>query len=155
MKNNIKLYIPLTITAAFLLFLSFNIINDNIKRQVFHCSHNLSIDINKESKIVKFRTKTEYTYFNDGSGIKVDLGTMSIDGKEYILNRRYIIKYYISSDNIYITIVNIIKSQNDTAPTDESLLQINKQIDSRMKIHVLFGGAYLINVQGYPVAVCT
>lgn len=143
----------LTIIVACLLFMFF--LNNSNKKNVFRCSHELSIDMKKENKLVKFRTNTTYAYYKDGTGIKTDVGTMDLDGRIYTINRRYDINYHTDGKIIDVVVVGVHKSNKDTAPKDETLLENNEKINYHTTIQSIFGGAYLIKIQGYPVAVCT
>lgn len=153
MKMNAIAYTLISIAITCFVFIAF--FNENNKKSVFRCSHSLSIDIIKYSGHVQFRTNTTYIYYRDGTGFKIDVGTMNVNGKNYILNRRYKTYYHRDGKNIDLIVAEVNKTNKDTAPEDVSLLQHNKKISYHTTIQRLYGGAYLIKVQGFPVAVCT
>jgi hypothetical protein len=153
MKKNLSIYLPILTIIACILFIL--ITNDSAKKNAFQCSHELSIDMKKQNKLVKFRTHTTYTYYKDGTGTKTDVGIMDLNGQVYTINRRYEINYHIEGNVIDAVVVGVSKSNKDTAPQDETLLENNERINYHTIIQRLFGGAYLMQIQGYPVAVCT
>ncbi len=155
MKINTIIYILLSIATVIVCANLFSSLNEGSKKVAFQCTQTLMIDMKKNSEFVKFRTNTRYIFFNDGTGVKSDVGTMSVDEKVYVIYRNYISDYHLEGKTVNVTVKDVNKVSKDTAPANESLLQINKDITYHITISKLRGGAYLLKVQDLPIAVCT
>ncbi|OQV35968.1 hypothetical protein BV901_10355 [Serratia nematodiphila] len=153
MKNKTLTYISVAIMiiSTIIIYLA----NNQSKKIVFRCSHTLIIDMKKNSEIVKFKTNTKYTYYNNSTAIKSDVGTMSINESTYVIYRNYISNYYLDGKTINYTVKDVNKTSKDTAPKNESLLQANKDIIHHITISKIHGNVYLIKAQEFPIAVCT
>jgi len=151
-----KRYLSFTMLASVFLLSIVYIVNAYHKKTVLRCSHALSIDIEKDSELVTFRTNTAYIYYSDNSGIKVDLGTMNIGKKNHTLNRSYQFTYNLDNKVVESVFTEVHKSYNDTAPEYESLLKSDRKIIYHITIERLNDdGAYLLKNQGFPIAVCS
>ncbi|MBU5412434.1 hypothetical protein [Serratia ureilytica] len=155
MKSKTLIYIPVSILTLIFLAVLHSLINEDSQKVEFQCSHTLMIDMKKNAEFVKFRTNTKYIYFNNGTAVKSDVGTMSVDDKVYVIYRNYISDYRLDGKTVSFTVKEVHKASKDNAPKNESLLQTNKDIVYHMTISKLHGGAYLLKTQGLPIAVCT
>lgn len=157
MKMKIKTLVYITMSVSIIILCVFlaSLINKGNKKVVFQCVHTLIIDMKKKSGLVKFRTNTKYVYYNNGTTVKSDVGTMSADGVVSVIYRDYISNYHLDGNIISFTVQDVKKAKKDTAPDNESLLQADKKITYHATISKLPGDAYLLKLQGFPIAVCT
>ncbi|MBC8955088.1 hypothetical protein Xenpb_03907 [Xenorhabdus sp. PB62.4] len=162
MKKNHWLYIALSLLSIILLIVSFEIINvDNKKNNIeIRCAGELTSrrKVNN-TDLANLNEKIFLFLYGNGTGFLIEKGVLSIDNKNYIIDREVKINYTdFDKDQIYtFKIINVKLWANDnTPPTVDTIFSILGRVPSSSYLNItsVDKDLYIFNEFSRPLFLC-